>query len=86
MLILWVFETDVFFGSERLVCYIKRRKSFFHDLFSPSRTWEYRGFQGVTEGYKGLQGVKGGYSGLQGMTRADKGLQAVAKDYRNLFF
>ena len=33
MPILWVFESDVFFCSERLVCYIKRRKSFFHDYF-----------------------------------------------------
>ena len=75
MPILWVFETDVFFCSERLVCYIKRRKSFFHDLFSRSMTWEYRGLQGVTGGYKGLQGVTGG----------DKGLQGATKDYRNFF-
>ena len=73
MPILWVFETDVFFCSERLVCYIKRRKSFFHDLFSRSMTWEYRGLQGVTGGYKGLQGVTGGYKGLQGVTRGDRG-------------
>ena len=86
MSILWVFETDVFFLSERLVCYIKRRKLFFHGLFSRSMTWEYRGLQGVTGGYKGLQGVTGGYKGLQGMTGADKGLQGVAKDYRNLSF
>ena len=45
--------------SERLVCYIKRRKSFFHDLFLRSMTWEYRGLKEVTGGYKGLQGVKG---------------------------
>ena len=89
MPILWVFQTDVFFCSERLVSYIKRRKSFFHDLFSRSMTWEYRGIQelqGVTRGYKGLQGVTGGYKGLQGVTGGDKGLQGVAKDYRNLFF
>ena len=73
MPILWVFETDVFFCSERLVCYIKRRKSFFHDLFSRSMTWEYRGLQGVTGGYKGLQGVTRGYRGLQGVTRGDRG-------------
>ena len=66
----------MFFCSERLVCYIKRRKSFFHDLFSRSMTWEYTGLPRVTGGYKGLQGVTGG----------DKGLQGVAKDYRNLFF
>ena len=40
--------------SERLVGYIKRRKSFFGDLFSQYMTWEYRGIQGVTGGYKGL--------------------------------
>ena len=67
------FETDVFFCSERLVCYIKRRKSFFHDLFSRSLTWEYRGLQGVTGGYKGLQGVTRGHRGLQGVTRGDRG-------------
>ena len=86
MPILWVFQTLFFFCSERLVCYIKRRKSFFHDLFSRSMTWEYRGLQGVTGGYKGLQGVTGGYKGLQGVTGGDKGLQGVAKDYRNLYF
>ena len=80
MPILWVFETDVFFSSERLVCYIKRRKSFFDDLFSGSMTWEYRGLQWVTGGYKKLQGVTRGYSGLQGVTRGDKGLQGVTKD------
>ena len=73
MPILWVFETDVFFFSERLVCYIKRRKSFFHDLFSRSMTWEYTGLQGVTGGYKRLQGVIRGYKGLQGVTRGYKG-------------
>ena len=76
MPILWVFETDVF-CSERLVCYIKRRKSFFHDLFSRSMTWEYtrgyKGLQGVTRGYRGLQGVTRGYRGLQGVTRGDRG-------------
>ena len=71
--------------SERLVCYIKRRKSFFHDLFSRSMTWEYKGLPGVTGGYKGLQGVTGGYKGLQGVTGGNKGLQEVKKDYRNVF-
>ena len=65
MLILWVFETDVFCCSERLVCYIKSPKSFFDDLFSRSMKWEYRGLQGVTRGYRGLQGVTRGYRGLQ---------------------
>ena len=85
MPILWVFESDVFFYSERLVCYIKRRKSFFYDLFSRSITLEYTGLQGVTGGYKGLQGVTRGYRGLQEVTGGDKGFQGVAKDYRNFF-
>ena len=63
----------------------KTSKSFFHDLFSPSITWEYRGLQGVTEGYKGLQGVTGGYNRSQGVTGGDKGLQAVSKNYTNFF-
>ena len=84
--------------SERLVCYIKRRKSFFLDLFSGSMTWKYRGYkgwQGVTKGYKGLEGVtrgdKGlqrvtnGYRGLQRVTGGYKGLQRVTKDYRSFF-
>ena len=48
--------------SERLLCYLKRRKSFFVDLFSDSMTWEYMG-------YRGLQGVTGGDKGLQRVTR-----------------
>ena len=86
---------------ERLVCYIKRRKSFFLDLFSRSMTWKYRGYKGlqwvtgddkglqgwqeVKGGYHGLQGVPKGYKGFQGVTRGDKGLQRVIKDYRNFF-
>ena len=73
MPILCVFETDIFCCSERVVCYIKRKKSFFHDLFSRSITWEYRGLQGLTGGYKRLQGVTKGYSRLQGVTRGDRG-------------
>ena len=53
------FSNRCFCSSKRLLCYIKRRKSFFHDLFSQSMTWEYRGLQGLTGGYKGLQGVTG---------------------------
>ena len=68
-----VFETDIFCSSERVVCYIKRKKAFFHDLFSRSITWEYRGLQRVTGGYKRLQGVTKGYSGFQGVTRGDRG-------------
>ena len=68
--------------SERLVCYIKRRKSFFLDLFSGFMTWEYRGYtglQGVTGGDKGLQGVTRGYKGLQGITKGYTGLQGVTR-------
>ena len=50
------FLNPFFCGSESLLCYIKRRKSFFHDLFSRSMIWEYMGLQGVTGCYKGLQG------------------------------
>ena len=63
-----------FHCPDRLVCYIKRRRSFFHDLFSRSITWEYRGLQGVTWGYKGLQGVTRGYRRLQGVTGGYKEL------------
>ena len=70
MPILSVFETDVFFSSERLVCSIKRQKSFFHDLFSRSMT---KGIHAVTGGYRGLQRVKRGYKGLQGVTRGYNG-------------
>ena len=51
-------------SSERVVCYIKRRKSLFLHVFSGSMTWEYRGYnglQGVTAGDKGLQGVAKDY-------------------------
>ena len=71
------FWNRCFCCSERLVCYIKRRKSIFHYLFSGSMTWEYRGLQGVKGGYKGLQGVTRGYRGLQGVTRGYRGLQGV---------
>ena len=64
-----------------LVCYIKRRKSLFHDLFSRSITWEYMGIQGVTWGYKGLQGVTGGYKGLQGVTRDYRCLQRITETF-----
>ena len=73
------FLTRIIFCSDRLVCYIKRRKSFFHDLFSRSMTLAYRGLQGVSGGYKGLKGVTGGYKGLQGVTGVYKG------DYINFF-
>ena len=63
--------------SERVVCYIKRPKSFFHDLFLRFMTWEYRGLQGVTGGYKALQGVRRSYKGWQGVTRGNRGLQRI---------
>ena len=62
--------------SEKLVCDVKRRKSFFHDLFLRSVTWEYtrlQGVTGVTGGYKGFQGVGSGCKGLEGVTRCYKG-------------
>ena len=55
-----------------LVCYIKRRKSFFttyfHDLLHGDRGG-YRGFQGVTRGYRRLQGITKDYRGLQRVTK-----------------
>ena len=75
----------MFCCSERLFCYIKRRKSFSDDLFSRSMTREYRGLQGVTGGYRGLQTFTRGYRGLQRVTKGDKALQGVTKDYRNFF-
>ena len=64
--------------------FIKRRKSFIHDLFSRFMTWEHRGLQGVSGGYRGLQGVTRGYRGLQGVTRGYKGLQGVTRGDRGL--
>ena len=82
------FLNRYFCCSERVVSYIKRRKSFFHDLFSLSMTWEYKGLQRVTRGYRGLQGVTRGYIKLQGVTRDNHGRRGVTgctKDYRILF-
>ena len=79
------FLNRCYFCSERLVCYIKRRKSFFHDLFSRPMTWEYTGSKRVTGGYKGLQGVTGGYKGLQGVTGGDKGLQGLQRIIETFF-
>ena len=84
MPILWVFKNRYFRCSERLVCYIKRGKSLFDDLFSQSMTWENRQLQEVTGGYKGLQGVTRGYKGLQGVTRGYKGLQADTRGNKGL--
>ena len=60
----------------------KRSKIVFHDLFSRSITWEYRGLQGVTWGYKGLQGVTGGYKGLHGVRRDYWRLQGFTGGYK----
>ena len=75
------FRNRCFGCSEGLVCYIKRQKSFFDDLFSRSVTWEYRGLQGVTGGYKGLKGVTRSYRGLQGVTGGDKGLHRIIETF-----
>ena len=69
MPILW-FLKPMFLCSERLVCYIKRRKSFFTIYFHDYDM----GIQGVTRGYRRLQGVTRGYKGLQGVTRGYRGL------------
>ena len=62
----------------------KRSKIVFHDLFSRSITWEYRGLQGVAWGYRGLQFVTGGYKGLHGVTRGYRRLQGVKGAYKEL--
>ena len=73
------------FSSSRKACLLyKRSKIVFHDLFSRSITWEYRGLQGVTWGYKGLQAVTRGFKGRQGVTGGYKGLQEVTRGYRGL--
>ena len=63
-----------------LVCYIKRRKSFYHELFSGD-TWGYRGLHGVTRGYRGLQGVTGSYKGLKWVTKDYRGLQRITETF-----
>ena len=78
------FWNRCFHCPERLVCYIKGRRSFFHDLFSRSITREYRGLPGVTWGYRGLHWVTRGYRRLQGVTGGYKGLQKVTSGYRGL--
>ena len=57
------FLKPMFRCSQRLVCYIERRKSPFGYFFSQSMTWEYRELNEVTGGYSGLQGVTRGYRG-----------------------
>ena len=72
------FPNGYFHCPERLICYVKGRRSFFHDLFSGTITW---GIKGVTRGYKRLQGVTGGYKGLQEVTRGDRGLQRTIETF-----
>ena len=79
-----VFSNQCFHNPGRLVCLLKRRKSFFDDLFSLSITWGYKGLQGVTGGYRGLQGVTGVHWGLQGVTEGYRGLQGVTGVHRGL--
>ena len=92
MLILWVYETDVFLFRKAFLLYKTWKMVFSRSIFTiydmgiEGVRRGYRGLQGVTRGYRGLQGVLGGYKGLQGVTGRDKGLQGVAKDYRNVFF
>ena len=67
-----------FHSPERLVCYIKRWKSFFTIFFLDllhGNTGDSKGLQGVERVDRRLQGVTGGYKGLQGIT----------KDYKRLF-
>ena len=73
------FWNRCFRWSERLVCYIKRRKSYKITIYLRD-LWH-----GNTWGYKGLLGVTRGYRGLQGVTGSDKGWQGVTKDYTNFF-
>ena len=78
------FLNRCFHCPERLISYIRGRRSIFHHLFSRSITWEYRGLQGVTGGYIGLQGVTRGYRRLHGVTGGYKGLQGVTGGYKAL--
>ena len=68
------FLKPMFSLFKRLVCYIKRRKSFFSQFIF---TIYHMGLQGVTRSYIGLTGVTGGYKRLQGFTWGNKGLQGV---------
>ena len=70
------------FSLSRKACLLyKRSKIVFHDLFSRSITWEYRGLQGVTWGYKGLQGVTRSYRGLPGVKGGYRGLQRTIETF-----
>ena len=60
--------------SQRLVCYIKRRKIVFSRFIF---TIYDMGIQGVTSGYRGLQGVRKSYRGLQRVIWGYKGLQEI---------
>ena len=71
------------FSLFRKACLLyKTSKIVFHDLFSRSKTWEYRGLQGVTGGYRGLQGVSTDYRGLQGVSGVTGGGKEVTGGYK----
>ena len=75
MLILFVYERDVFVVEKGLFAILNVENRFltinFRDL-SHGNKKGYWGLQGVTRAYKGLQG-------LQGVTRAYRGLQVVKR-------
>ena len=84
MLILWVFETDVFVVEKGLFA-IKNVENrfltiYFRDLWYLNKGG-YWGLQGSTGGYKWLQGVTRGYRELPGVTLDDKGWHWVTRDY-----
>ena len=80
MLILCVFETDVFVVRKACFLYKMSKIVFLRFIF----TIYYMGIQGVTMGYRGLQGVRRGYRWLQGVTRGNKGSLGVTRRYREL--
>ena len=95
MLILWVFETDVFVVEKGLFAIWNVENRFFtiyfRDLWHGNTggywglqgvTRDYRGLKAVTRGYKGLLGATSGYKGLQGVTRGDTGWQGMTGGYK----
>ena len=69
MLILSVFETDVFVVQKGLFAIENVENRFSPIIF----TIYDMGIQGITRGYNGLLGVTRGDKGLQGVTRSDRG-------------
>ena len=87
MLILWVFETDVFDVQKGLFGILNVENRFFTIYFRDlqhGNTGSYKGLLGVTRGYKRLQGVTGGYKGLQGVTKGYRRLLGVTGGYKGL--